>query len=398
MHQPLHTEPRGEPPVPSPIPDDPDRRPDWVAAVRRELLDWYDQAARPLPWRSPTPDPYRVLVSEFLLVQTTVSAAIPYYHRFLERYPTPAALANAPLEDVLKTWEGLGYYRRARQLHGAAKVIATQHGGNVPDDPDDLRALPGVGRYIAGAVLSIAFGRDVPILEANTQRLLARLLAWPHPLNEKPSQERLWTAAGRLVPHDRPGPFNQALMDLGATVCVPRDPRCLGCPLAPQCRARTLGLQAALPVVTPKPRPLPVEEAAAIVAQQGRLLVVRRAAGRLWEGFWEFPTLHLQGADPAGRAFDDQNRDLAEGVRRLTGLEIAPGPARKTVRFTVTKHQVTLHAHPATLRGPGGSPRPGPNLDRALWATPEELEPLPFGSAQRKLKRWALDHLLGDAP
>jgi A/G-specific adenine glycosylase len=382
------------PPAPFPTDPDPDRDAGWLAALRRELLAWYDAAARPLPWRSGRPDPYRVLVSEFLLVQTTVAAAIPYYHRFLGRYPTPAALAAAPIEDVLKTWEGLGYYRRARQLHAAAAAIVADHGGAVPGDPKALLALPGVGRYIAGAVASIAFGRPEPILEANTQRLLARLLALRGPLNAKPTQDRLWTAAARLVPADRPGPFNQALMDLGAMVCIPRNPRCLGCPLASLCRARALGEQDEIPVLPEKAAPLPVEEAAAIVAHDGRLLVVRRAPGGLWAGFWEFPTIHLAGVDPAGRAFADAPTDLAEGVRRLTGLNVEAGPARKTVRFGVTKHRVTLHAHPAAPLDPPGTPAPGPNLDRVAWATPADLAAFPFGSAQRKLKAWAVDHLL----
>jgi A/G-specific adenine glycosylase len=383
------------PPVPSPLPPDPDRDATWVAAVGRDLLAWYDAAARPLPWRSDRPDPYRVLVSEFLLVQTTVAAAIPYYHRFLGRFPTPAALAAAPIEDVLKTWEGLGYYRRARQLHAAAQAIVAEHGGAVPGDPAALRALPGVGRYIAGAVASIAFGRPEPILEANTQRLLARLLTLSTPLAAKSTQDRLWEAAARLVPADRPGPFNQALMDLGAMVCIPRNPRCLGCPVALHCRARALGRQDDLPVVPEKAAPLPVEEAAALVAHAGRLLVVRRAPGTLWGGFWEFPTIHVSGADPAGRGFGTPV-GLADGVRRLTGLIVAPeAKARKTVRFGVTKHRVTLHAHPAALLAPPGTPTPGPNLDRVQWATPAELDALPFGSAQRKLKSWAVDHLLG---
>jgi A/G-specific adenine glycosylase len=183
-------------------------------------------------------------------------------------------------------------------------------------------------------------------------------------------------------------------MDLGAMVCIPRGPRCLGCPLAPHCHARAEGKQDDLPVLPQKAAPLPVEEAAALVVHDGRLLVVRRASGRLWEGFWEFPTIHRKGVDPAGRSFSTPV-DLAEGVRRLTGLAIKPRPAGKTIRFGVTKHQVTLHAHPAVLDGPDGPLTPGPNLDRVLWATPAELAPLPFGSAQRKLRRWAIEHLLG---
>ena len=191
--------------------------------MRERLVDWYREAGRDLPWRA-SRDAYRILVSEMMLVQTTVAAVIPFFERFISRFPDVAALAAADEAEVVKAWEGLGYYRRARQLHAAARTIVREHGGVIPDDPAAVRALPGVGRYIAGAILSFAMDRPEPIVEANSQRVLARLLAVREDIKVASTRERLWQAAARLVPAENAGAFNQALMDLGALVCTPREP------------------------------------------------------------------------------------------------------------------------------------------------------------------------------
>ncbi len=272
----------------------PDHRPEWVEAIRTGLIEWYRRGHRDLPWRRDR-DAYRILVSETMLVQTTVAAVVPFFERFLARFPTVAALAGADESDVLKAWEGLGYYRRARQLHAAAKAVMARHQGVIPDDPDAILALPGVGRYIAGALLSFAFDRPAPIVEANTQRVLARLLAWRDDLKTSGSQKRLWEAAGRLVPDREPGTFNQAFMELGATVCTPRGPMCLICPVAAHCGAKSLGIQDLLPRKGARAKPLEVVESCALVVREDRLLVVQRGPDRLWEGFWEFPTIHVIG-------------------------------------------------------------------------------------------------------
>ena len=237
--------------------------------VRTALLDWYGEAGRTLPWRADR-DAYRILVSEFMLVQTTVAAVIPYFETVPA--PVPGCRDRWPRRtkaDVLKAWEGLGYYRRARQLQAAARQVVRMHGGTIPDDPAAVRALPGVGPYIAGAVLSFAFDRPEPIVEANSQRVLARLIALRDDLKSTAARRRVWLAAGRLVPPRRAGDFNQALMDLGAMVCTPRQPSCLFCPLAAICRARRLGLQDVIPRTTPKPPPTAVSEACAVVAPPG---------------------------------------------------------------------------------------------------------------------------------
>jgi len=375
---------------PEPVPDvgdvaaaAPDLDPSWLGRVRGRLVDWYAGAHRPLPWRAGR-DPYRILVSETMLVQTTVAAVVPYYERFLARFPTVGALAVADEADVLKAWEGLGYYRRARQLHEAAKAVVRDHGGLIPDDPDALRALPGVGRYIAGAVLSFAFGRAAPIVEANTRRVLARWLDWGEDLGTSRSQARLWEAAARVVPADDPGTFNQAFMELGALVCVPRAPLCLACPVAADCLARQAGRQDIVPVIAARPAPVEVSEACAVAVDRDRVLVVRRGPGSLWEGFWEFPTIHLTGPDPARRGFGAPVA-LAEGVRRLAGVSTSVGPVASTLKFGVTKHRITLEIHPARPLDPTGTPRPGPGMVDAAWKTVDELEGLTRSAATRRV-------------
>lgn len=361
-----------------------DEDPGWVAAVRERLTAWYAEARRDLPWRTSS-DPYRILVSEMMLVQTTVAAVIPYFERFLARFPDVKSLATADEAEVLKSWEGLGYYRRARQLHAAARMIVQEYGGAIPADPAAVQALPGVGRYIAGAILSFAFDQSQPIVEANSQRVLARLLAIDDDLKTTSTQRRIWQAAERLVPRVGAGQFNQALMEQGALVCTPREPACLVCCLSQLCAARTKGLQDRLPVMSPKPRPLAVVEASAIVVREGKLLIVQRGRGGLWEQFWEFPTVHLEGADPGGRSFGEPV-DLAEGVRRLTGVSIELGAEVKSLTYSVTNHRVKLSAHSALARD--GVLEPGPGLVDARWVGAAVLREYTFSSANRRLIHW----------
>jgi A/G-specific adenine glycosylase len=362
----------------------PDRDANWVARVQERLAGWYLGARRTLPWRADR-DPYRILVSELMLVQTTVTAVIPFFERFLRRFPDIRSLAEADEAEVLKVWEGLGYYRRARQLHAAARQVVREHGGTIPDDPVAVRALPGVGRYIAGAVLSFAFNRPEPIVEANSQRVLARLLALREDVKASSTRERIWQAAQRLVPEQGPGDFNQALMELGALICTPRQPSCLFCPVSELCQARRQGLQDEVPMSTPKPPPAVVTEACAVVLRQGNVLIVQRGLGRLWEQFWEFPTIHVGGADPAGRSFGVPV-ELADGVRRLTGIRADIGPHLTDIRYSVTNHRATLQVYRANART--GTLEPGPGLVDARWIEPARLGEDPFSSAGRRLIAW----------
>jgi A/G-specific adenine glycosylase len=239
-----------------------------MSPVQQKLLEWYDEAARDLPWRE-TRDPYAVWVSEIMLQQTRVETVIPYYERFLARFPTPRALADADEDTVLSHWSGLGYYRRARLLHAGVREVVAHYGGEVPEEPEARRALPGVGRYTAGAIGSIAFDKPEPIVDGNVTRVLARLLRIDTPIGATVTTKRLWEEAARLVPSERPGDFNQALMELGATVCTPRQPHCESCPLRRECGAYVHGEVGVLPVPKPKRSPVTVM-LSAVVATSGR--------------------------------------------------------------------------------------------------------------------------------
>ena len=361
-----------------------DLDPRWIDRIRRALTDWYRRDGRALPWRADR-DPYRVLVSETMLVQTTVAAVVPYFARFLEQFPDLQALAEADEARVVKAWEGLGYYRRARQLHAAAKRIVEEFDGRVPSDVESLRRLPGVGRYIAGAVASFAFDLPAPIIEANTQRVLTRWLAIETDLKASATQARLWNAAARLVPETGAGEFNQAFMELGATLCTPKDPCCLVCPVSPDCLARRLGLQSQIPKVAPKAPPIAVVEAAALVEREGCFLVTRRPEGGLWPGFWEFPTIHLEGANPAQHISveESESLNLAEGVRRLTGVSVRIGSLAQTISYAVTRHKVRLDAFRGVPIEGGRATEQG--AGEVAWVDRKGLSDLTFGSANRRL-------------
>jgi A/G-specific adenine glycosylase len=258
----------------------------------RELADalgaWFDGAARDLPWRR-TRDPYAIWLSEVMLQQTRVETVIPYYERFLGRFPTVRELAAADVDEVLSLWSGLGYYRRARVLHLAAREVTERYGGAFPADAAGLRGLPGVGAYTAGAIASIAFERREPLVDGNVARVLARLEGIEDDIRSAEGMRRLWEAAARLVPPDRPGRFNQALMELGATVCTPRSPRCGACPVDGLCAARAQGREEELPIVAPKRDVPAVSLVAAVVRAGRRVLLARRGEGGLFGGLWEPP-------------------------------------------------------------------------------------------------------------
>ena len=273
-------------------PVDPRRR----ARLHADLGAWYAASKRDLPWRQ-TRDPYAVWLSEVMLQQTRVETVMPYYARFLRAYPTVHALAEAPEGDVLALWSGLGYYRRARMLHQGAQHVARERAGVFPDDAEALRTIPGIGPYTAGAVASIAFGRASPLVDGNVARVLARLFAVEEDVRGGPGLARIWALAGALVDARAPGEWNQALMELGATVCTPRAPRCEACPVRESCDAHARGIEGELPRLRPKPKPK--EEARiAIVATRGEtVLLARRKPELRFGGLWEPPG--AEGVDPA---------------------------------------------------------------------------------------------------
>jgi len=327
-----------------------------VAGLRRALLQWYRRNARALPWRA-SRDPYRVWVSEIMLQQTQVATAQPYYERFIARFPTLRALARAPLDRVLAAWSGLGYYRRARHLHEAAGIVLREHAGRVPSEPRAFGALPGVGRYTVGAVLSIGFGAPLPVLDGNVARVLARLSARPWSVRRPRDARSLWAMAERLLDVASPGDWNQALMELGATVCTPRAPRCEACPVRRHCCARALGRQEDLPPAAPRRAGVRVRRAVALVERAGRVLLVRREGGLL-AGLWEPPGVELSDHEPAERMLARALADLGlRGALHAT-------PAR--IRHTITHRSIHVDVWRLEPRPP--LPRAGARL---RWVAPD---------------------------
>jgi A/G-specific adenine glycosylase len=304
-------------------------------AVRRALLRWYRANRRDLPWRR-SRDPYAIWISEAMLQQTRVETAIPYYHRFLERFPDVEALASADLDDVLGAWAGLGYYTRARNLQKAAKMVVDSHDGALPDDAEALRSLPGVGRYTAGAVASIAFDRPEPVVDGNVIRVLTRLRGIREDVKKTSVVRRLWEEADALVKGKSPGDFNQALMELGATVCSPKAPRCPDCPLVRHCAAHASGDPESLPVKAPKAPPRPVEAVAGWLVRRGKVLAVRRGENGLLAGMWDLPGGELESREDPGDG-------LARSLRDKVGLAVADAERAGSVEHVFTHRRMRLH-------------------------------------------------------
>lgn len=341
------------------------------------LLDWFDTCRRDLPWRRDR-DPYRIWVSEVMLQQTTVAAVIPYYDRFLAAFPTVSALAAADEQQVLKLWEGLGYYRRARHLHAAARRLVAEHGGTLPDDPTVWADLPGVGRYILGAVLSQAFDRRLPAVDTNSQRVLCRLFGYRGDPRRGPGRAWVWSTAATVLPPRRVGDFNQALMELGALVCTPRNPNCSRCPLRNDCRACRDGTQDLIPPArTPQPA-TPVREVAVVIRRGARILLCRRRADAdRWQNLWEVPHAAVQPGETATAA-------AARIARELTGLSVEPGEPLTTLTHGVTRFRITVTVVEAVAaRGRFASGF----YAQAKWLSPAEWADYPTSAPQRRLLR-----------
>jgi A/G-specific adenine glycosylase len=312
-----------------------------------------------------------------MLQQTQVATVIPYFERFLQAFPTLGALAAAEEQAVLRLWEGLGYYRRARDLHRAARLLAAEHGGRVPDDPAVFGALPGVGRYTAGAVLSQAFDRRLPILEANSERVLCRLLGVGDDPRGGAVRRRLWEEAERLLPVRGSGQFNQALMELGALVCTPRAPDCPACPLAERCVARREGLQEELPRKAEPPPVVLVQEAAVVVRRGRKVFLAQRPGGGRWAGMWEFP----HGPLTDGETHEQAATRL---LSALTGLQGDLGAELLTVRHGVTRFRITMVCFEARHRR--GAFRSDFYVAGA-WVEPAQLSAYPVSAPQRRVAR-----------
>jgi len=344
-----------------------------LTRARRRLLAWYDVHQRDLPWRR-TRDPYAVWVSETMLQQTRVETVIPYYERFLARFPDLESLASADTEEVYALWSGLGYYSRARNLHAAARAVVEEHGGRLPRETAALLGLKGVGRYTAGALASIAFDRPEPVVDGNVVRVLTRLLGVRDDTGRKAVMDHLWQIAGQLARGPRPGHLNQALMELGATVCRPRAPLCLACPLEPQCDAARAGDAEDLPIKRKKKPPRRVEAVAGWLERRGRVLVVQRPEGGLLGGMWELPGGPVESDASAEEA-------LRHHLARHVGLALTRVERVGEIEHVFTHRRLRLQVF--RCRAADGRVRRR-DLAAHRWMSPAAVEKLPQGGPTRK--------------
>ena len=349
-----------------------------TSEAARRLLDWYDQNARQMPWRG-SGDPYAIWISEIMLQQTQVDTVTPYFERWMARFPNLASLAAASEQDVLQLWEGLGYYSRARNLLKAARLVVDRYAGQLPASLEGLRSLPGIGPYSAGAIASIAFGLDEAALDGNIRRVMARLFNVEQPARSKTGETLLWSHVRQNLPPGRAGDYNQALMDLGATLCTPHNPTCLLCPLSRLCQACALGVQEERPVLEARPAvPHYTVTAAVISNDDGQVLITRRPPNGLLGGMWEFPGGKLEPGE-----------DLPDGLKREICKEldaqIEVGEPAGIYRHAYTHYKVTLHAFHCRLT-PGSQPRLLQASD-LRWENPAALDQYPMGKIDRQISR-----------
>ncbi|MGZ9235338.1 MAG: A/G-specific adenine glycosylase [Anaerolineales bacterium] len=306
------------------------------------LLAWYHANKRILPWRGDS-SPYAVWVSEIMLQQTRVEAVMPYFEKWMRLFPDVHALASASEHDVLNAWEGLGYYSRARNLHKAARIVADQYNGEIPRDVKELRNLPGIGRYTLGAIASIAFGMDVSALDGNIKRVYARIFDVAEPVDSTVGEKILWQLADENLPKGQAGDYNQSLMDLGATICVPKNPRCLICPVMRLCKARLNGTQDQRPVLKPKKDVPHYVHAAGVIIERGRVLLAQRPSQGLLGGMWEFPNGRVNG-DPA----KELSNALKTGYKLRVKLKRRAPWLRPPGQVSSTGRTITAHRAPLT--------------------------------------------------
>jgi A/G-specific adenine glycosylase len=350
-------------------------------AIGRALLGWYAEHRRALPWRQST-DPYAVWVSEMMLQQTQVATVVPYFQRWMQRFPDVASLADADESAVLHAWQGLGYYSRARNLQRAAVLMVREHAGRVPDAVEALRALPGIGPYSAGAIASIAYGKAEPLVDGNVIRVLTRLFALRGDPNRAPLKQEIWAQARALVPQQAPGDFNQALMELGAMVCAPRGARCNVCPLSKHCQARAQDLVEQLPELPARTKPTAVHMVAAIATRAGRVLVGKLGPeAPRWAGMWLFPNAEVARAETPEAAAQRALLDASGLHGKASGIVCV-------VRHTVTRFRITLDAY-RTIELSGTAQAHG--VAELSWKTPNQLSDLAMPAAHRRIATRLLD-------
>ncbi len=345
-----------------------------MSPIAKKLLRWYAAQKRSLPWRV-DPQPYAVWVAEIMAQQTRLESMLPYYKRWMRRYPSVRTLARSTEQDVLTLWEGLGYYSRGRNLRRAAQVIMKQHGGHLPSTVEELRQLPGIGAYTAGAIASVAFGVDAPAVDGNAVRVLSRVFDVALPATSAPGQKLFWVLAAEHLPAGRAADYNQALMDLGAQICKPRQPRCGVCPLRTECRAAALGIQAQRPVKVRAQRSPRRHYAAGVVQQRGRVLVMQRPPVGLLAGMWEFPNAPLRGRRGANAA-------LRKELKQSLGLALPFKTRLGEFEHTYSHFSVLLQVFHHPLNGV----RPKVNTQRKhRWLSIRQLGSLPMGKLDRRI-------------
>ena len=350
--------------------------------IRRRLLRWYNQYARDLPWRQ-TRDPYAIWISEIMLQQTLVDTVIPYYLRFLRRFPTVAQLARAHPDTVLKLWEGLGYYSRARNMHKAAQVIMKDLDGVFPDTHAGLLELPGIGRYTAGAIASIAFDLPEPLVDGNVARVFCRLFNIDKDPKSTPVQKQLWEIAERLVQGKHPGHLNQALMELGALICRPQQPDCGRCPLKNGCQARDMGKQNELPAMAPKKKVPTYTVALGIIWRHGKILIDQRKPEGHLGGLWEFPGGKRQGREAI-------KQTLIREVQEEIGIEITVKKRFMIVNHAYSHFRVRLHVYECDYLSGHAQAK---DCVQIKWVAPQQLKRYAFPGANQVM----IEHILAHA-
>jgi A/G-specific adenine glycosylase len=346
------------------------------AAIQRNLLDWFAVHQRDLPWRR-SYLPYEIWISEIMLQQTQVKTVLPYYQRWIERFPDIVAVAEASEEELLKYWEGMGYYSRVRNIHKAARLLVKENGGAFPSEHATVLKLPGIGRYTAGAVMSVAFNQDFPVVDGNVERVFARLFDMDSPVKEKESQKRIWETARALIPSGKARDFNQALMELGALICLPRNPLCIECPVDSSCQSHRKGTVEARPVMGKRKSLQAIEVAVGLLLRQGKIFVQKRPPDGLMPHLWEFPGGKVEEGETPEAALIREFREELE-------LDICGLDKIIRLRHNYTSFKVTLHAYFCTLKDSTQEPVIRRAVD-ARWVPPEALQDFAFPAANRKL-------------
>jgi A/G-specific adenine glycosylase len=349
-----------------------------IEGFQDDLLYWFERQQRDLPWRQ-NRDAYRVWVSEIMLQQTRVETVIPYYERFMERFPTVKDLAEADLEEVYKHWEGLGYYSRARNLHEAVREVQEKYGGTVPNTPEDVHALKGVGPYTAGAILSIAYGLPEPAVDGNVMRVLSRIFLIEEDITKVKTRKLFEGIVRRIIAHRNPSFFNQALMELGALICIPRSPRCGICPVAAHCRAREKGVQESLPVKK-KAKQVRIEERAVALVQREdrRWLICKRPESGLLANLWEFPNTEYTEEEQA-------REQLSLYLYETFGIKCVPKEMVMEHSHVFSHLQWNLHTYICEYNGSEEGEGDDQVKERIQWVRIEEMEQYPFSVSHKKI-------------